>query len=173
MDVTNKLFVNKIPVVTFGLSNQNNLQDSGSKVVESQNKYPEPSSGAISLEELINRASISMQQKKEIQNPEKPKTFTTMNAQHILVKKEQDAIKLKEELDLCKTPEEKAEKFAELAKKYSECPSGKDGGSLGEFKKGQMVPKFENAAAALEIGEISAPVETDFGWHLIKVNDRK
>jgi len=173
MDVTNKLFINKLPEPAFGFSNQNNLQQSDSQVVNSSNKPPEPSSEALNLQGLINKATVSMQQKKETVNPEKSKTFTAMTAQHILVKEEQDAIKLKEQLDLCKTPENKAEKFAELAKKHSKCPSGKDGGSLGEFEKGQMVPEFENAAAALEIDEISAPVKTQFGWHLIKVNDKK
>ncbi len=63
--------------------------------------------------------------------------------------------------------EQKAEKFAALAKEFSACPSGKNGGDLGEFGHGMMVPEFENAAYALEIGQISEPVKTNFGYHLI------
>lgn len=58
--------------------------------------------------------------------------------------------------------------FESLAKDYSTCPSGKDGGNLGEFGKGMMVPAFEKAAFALMPGEVSEPVRTQFGYHLIK-----
>jgi len=58
--------------------------------------------------------------------------------------------------------------FAALAKKYSDDPSGKDGGSLGKFKKGVMAPPFEEAAYKLKVGEISSVVETPFGFHIIK-----
>lgn len=73
---------------------------------------------------------------------------------------------LKAELDA--TPDaEKAAKFAKLAEKHSACPSGKKGGDLGEFGHGMMVPEFDKAAFALEVGQISDPVKTDFGYHLI------
>lgn len=57
--------------------------------------------------------------------------------------------------------------FADLARANSDCPSSRDGGNLGRFGRGQMVPEFENAAFALEIGGTSEVVETDFGYHLI------
>ena len=63
--------------------------------------------------------------------------------------------------------------FEEYAKMYSKCPSGQNGGDLGYFKRGQMVPQFEVAAFSLPVGEISKPVWTQFGWHLIKVTDRR
>ncbi len=73
---------------------------------------------------------------------------------------------LKKQLD--ETPaEKKAAKFAELAKEYSACPSGQKGGDLGEFSHGMMVPEFDKAAFELPVGEISAPVKTQFGYHLI------
>lgn len=79
------------------------------------------------------------------------------------LKKIQD---LKAELD--KTPEaEKAAKFADLAKENSACPSGKQGGDLGEFTHGQMVKEFDEVSFAQEVGQISAPVKTQFGYHLI------
>ncbi|HBG48317.1 MAG TPA: hypothetical protein DDW90_02175 [Cyanobacteria bacterium UBA9971] len=173
MDVTNKLFINKTPEITFARSKQNESVNNDSKAIEPQQEVSKPQPGGISLAELINRTTVSMQQTKKIQNHEPTKTFTKMTAQHILVKEEQEIIKLKQEIDACKNSEEKATKFSKLAKKYSECPSGKKGGDLGEFSKGQMVPEFENAAANLEIGEISEPVKTQFGWHLIKVSERK
>ncbi len=63
--------------------------------------------------------------------------------------------------------------FESYAQIYSKCPSGKNGGDLGYFKRGQMVPQFEVAAFNLPVGEISKPVWTQFGWHIIKVTDRR
>ena len=60
------------------------------------------------------------------------------------------------------------EDFSDLALEYSICPTGKNGGDLYIFSRGTMVPEFEKAAFALEIGELSSPVETTFGWHIIK-----
>ncbi len=79
---------------------------------------------------------------------------------------EKKIAELKAELD--KVPaEKKAEKFAELAKANSACPSKEKGGDLGEFGHGMMVPEFDKAAFALEVGQISDPVKTQFGYHLI------
>ena len=69
--------------------------------------------------------------------------------------------------DLLKKIEE-GKTFEELAKDFSKCPSGQQGGDLGHFSKGQMVKPFEEAAFALEVGEVSGPVQTQFGYHLIK-----
>lgn len=68
---------------------------------------------------------------------------------------------------------ELAAKFAELAKANSDCPSKEKGGDLGLFGKGQMVPEFEKAAFALEVGKISEPVKTQFGWHLIMTTKKE
>lgn len=80
---------------------------------------------------------------------------------HILVKKKSEA----EEL-LKKVKEGKS--FANLAKKHSKCPSGKRGGDLGTFGRGQMVKPFERAAFNLKKGEVSPVVKTKFGYHLIR-----
>ncbi len=73
---------------------------------------------------------------------------------------------IKKQLDA--TPDaDKAKKFAELAKEHSACPSGKSGGDLGEFSHGMMVPEFDKAAFGLDVGKISEPVKTQFGYHLI------
>lgn len=65
------------------------------------------------------------------------------------------------------------EDFAEMAKAYSDGPSGPEGGDLGWFGRGRMVPEFEEAAFALEIGEVSDPVKTQFGYHIILVEERR
>lgn len=83
-----------------------------------------------------------------------------IRASHILVDQEYEA------QDLLKKIEE-GTSFAELAQKFSKCPSGKEGGDLGEFGRGRMVPSFEEAAFDLDVGQISKPVKTRFGYHLI------
>ena len=80
---------------------------------------------------------------------------------HILVQKQSQAIDL---LNKIKAGED----FSKLAKENSLCPSRKRGGDLGYFGKGQMVKEFEQAAFNLEIGQISEPVRTQFGYHIIK-----
>ena len=84
-----------------------------------------------------------------------------ITAQHILVNHEYEAQDLHKKI-LEGVP------FEDLARDYSECPSGKDGGNLGEFGKGMMVPSFEKAAYRLLPGEVSGIVRTQFGFHLIK-----
>ena len=88
------------------------------------------------------------------------------SASHILVETEEEAQAVKKELD------ESAD-FAELAKEKSTGPSGPAGGTLGWFGPGMMVPAFETAVAALEVGAVSEPVETQFGWHVIKLDDKR
>lgn len=84
-----------------------------------------------------------------------------VTAQHILVNQEFEIKDIQKKLSEGIT-------FEELARDFSTCPSGKDGGDLGEFGKGMMVPSFEKAAFALMPGEVSEPVRTQFGFHLIK-----
>lgn len=92
--------------------------------------------------------------------------MSQIRASHILVSSIGEANHVLEELKGGKT-------FEELAKKYSSCPSGANGGDLGFFGKGQMVKEFEDAAFALKPGQVSQPVRTEFGWHLIKLTGKK
>src|SRR6201996_8339638 len=89
-----------------------------------------------------------------------------VHARHILVETEDEAKAVKAELD-------KGADFAELAKKKSKDPGASDGGDLGFFTKEQMVPEFSQAAFALEPGKISDPVKSQFGWHIIKVEEKR
>ena len=91
---------------------------------------------------------------------------TRINAQHILVKTEDQA---KDILNLI----QQGKSFEDLARTKSLCPSGKKGGNLGWFSHGQMVKEFQKAAFSLKKGQISQPVKTQFGWHIIKVVDTK
>ena len=87
--------------------------------------------------------------------------MSTISAKHILVEASHEAD------DLIKKLDEGAD-FSELAQKFSKCPSGQTGGDLGEFSKGRMVPAFEDAAFSLEVDQVSGPVQTQFGYHLIQ-----
>ncbi len=87
---------------------------------------------------------------------------TKVRASHILVEKQSQALKVLEELKA-------GADFGGLAKKYSTCPSGKRGGDLGQFGRGQMVREFEQAAFALKPGQVTEqPIKTQFGYHIIK-----
>jgi len=88
--------------------------------------------------------------------------MTQVRASHILVEDEETAKKLKAEI-------EKGISFESMAREYSSCPSKAKGGDLGWFGKGQMVKPFEEAAFSTPENKISAPVKTQFGYHLIKV----
>ena len=84
-----------------------------------------------------------------------------IKASHILVEKHSKALQVKELIDAGKD-------FANLAKLHSTCPSRKKGGNLGEFGRGAMVKEFDQVAFKLEVGQISDPVKTKFGYHIIK-----
>ncbi|MDH4231075.1 MAG: peptidylprolyl isomerase [Nitrospirota bacterium] len=119
--------------------------------------------------EIMSKAKVSDQEVKEYyeKNKEDFAPTTQIRASHILVKTEDEAKKVLERL-------KKGEKFGDIARAVSiDKGSAKNGGDLGPFSKGQMVPEFERAAANLNVGEISMPVKTQFGYHIIKVTDRK
>lgn len=89
-----------------------------------------------------------------------------VHAAHILVKSEKKANEVMDKIN-------SGENFTEMARKYSNCPSSRTGGDLGWFGKGKMVPEFEKAAFEGEKGKVLGPVKTQFGYHLIKVLDKK
>uniref|UniRef100_A0A7S1BYF0 Peptidyl-prolyl cis-trans isomerase n=1 Tax=Corethron hystrix TaxID=216773 RepID=A0A7S1BYF0_9STRA len=92
------------------------------------------------------------------------------SASHILIKGGAEAENklqdLKEEI------EDSPVKFAEMAAMYSSCPSGKSGGNLGEFGPGQMVKEFDNVVFNEAVGVVHGPIQTQFGYHLILINER-
>ena len=86
-------------------------------------------------------------------------------ARHILVPTEDECQALKDQI-------EAGANFAALAKEHSSCPSGSQGGDLGEFGPGQMVPEFDTVVFSAEVGEVQGPVKTQFGYHLLEVTSR-
>ncbi len=94
-------------------------------------------------------------------------TPETVNASHVLVATEDEASTLLAKIKAGEMT------FEEAAEKFSTCPSGKNGGSLGDFGRGQMVPEFDSAVFSMQVGEITdTPVKTQFGYHLIKLNSK-
>lgn len=87
------------------------------------------------------------------------------SARHILVDS-------KEKCEELKTRIEAGEDFADLAKEFSSCPSGKQGGDLGEFGPGQMVKEFDEVVFSAEPNTVQGPVQTQFGYHLLEVTSR-
>lgn len=100
-------------------------------------------------------------------------TFKQVRALHILVNTQDEAQKIREEIVSGQDKSEVFMNFRNAAKKYSKCPSGSAGGDLGWFGKGDMVLPFELAAFDLTPGNVSEPVKTQFGYHLIYVIGRK
>ncbi|MEK6263606.1 MAG: peptidylprolyl isomerase [Clostridium sp.] len=98
-------------------------------------------------------------------NSEMFKSDETASAKHILVDDLEQMKEIKVEIT-------NGMSFEEAAKKYSKCPSSAQGGSLGSFSRGKMVPEFEEAAFKLQVGEISEPVKTQFGYHLIQLDEK-
>lgn len=87
------------------------------------------------------------------------------HARHILVNTEEQCRKIKKEI-------EAGADFAAMAKAHSSCPSGADGGDLGEFFPGQMVPEFDRVVFKEAIGVVHGPVKTEFGYHLVEITAR-
>ncbi len=87
------------------------------------------------------------------------------SARHILVATEEQCLDLKQQI-------EGGSDFAALAREHSTCPSGQQGGELGEFGPGQMVREFDEVVFSAEVGKVQGPVKTQFGYHLLEVSSR-
>lgn len=91
--------------------------------------------------------------------------MTTARARHILVATEEACLNLKQEI-------ENGKDFAEAAAEHSSCPSGRNGGDLGQFSPGQMVKEFDEVVFKEEVGKVHGPVKTQFGYHLVEITER-
>jgi len=87
-------------------------------------------------------------------------------ARHILVNSQEKCNEIKTQI-------EAGEDFGAMAKQFSSCPSGKNGGALGEFGPGQMVKEFDDVVFSAEVGATHGPVKTQFGYHLIQITSRE
>ena len=122
---------------------------------------------SYAADKAVASATVSDKDAEDYYNQNKDRFMSeeSVNASHVLVDSEEKALEI---LAKIKSGEIS---FEQAAMENSSCPSGRNGGSLGDFGKGQMVPEFDAAVFAMEIGEITdAPVKTQFGYHLIKLN---
>ena len=130
--------------------------------------------------EIVQKITVSDKEVKDYydSNPERFKQPEQVRASHILIKIDPEAdesqkAEARKQIETIQKEVKKGGDFAALAKEHSGCPSSTKGGDLGYFARGQMVKPFEDAAFALEPGQVSDIVETQFGYHLIKVTDKK
>ena len=121
------------------------------------------------MAELLQDVSVSDAEAKEyfLGHSKEFASKASATAKHVLVDNEEKANQIKEEI------ESGAKSFEDAAKEYSTCPSSQKGGSLGTFGRGQMVKEFENAVFDGELNKVIGPVKTQFGYHLIWVDDKK
>lgn len=101
------------------------------------------------------------------ENPDQFMGQETVSASHILVDSEEKANELLAKITAGEIS------FEDAARENSSCPSSREGGSLGEFGRGQMVPEFDSACFEMEVGEVRGPVQTQFGYHLIRLDGKK
>jgi len=90
----------------------------------------------------------------------------TATARHILVESEDKCLELKQQI-------ENGADFGKIAEEFSQCPSGRSGGDLGEFSKGMMVPEFDKVVFSDELHKVHGPVKTQFGYHLLEITSRQ
>ncbi len=122
----------------------------------------------FAIEKAISSIKVSEDEAKKFYEDHKSELVggETVDASHILVDSEDKANEILASINDGKIT------FEDAAKEYSSCPSKEKGGNLGEFGRGQMVPEFDTAVFDMEVGEVKGPVQTQFGYHLIKLNKK-
>lgn len=122
----------------------------------------------LAVEDVLKTVEVTDKDVEDYYNANKDmfKMPGMVSARHILVDTEEAAKEVEEKV-------KGGMSFEDAATEYSTCPSKAQGGNLGQFGRGQMVPEFEEAAFTLEVGALSEPVKTQFGYHLIKVESKK
>lgn len=152
------------------LDAKRNLMEADPAFKAQLNKVKDNLLASFAAEKAIANVTVSDKDAEVYYNENKEQFVTgdSVNASHILVDSEEKANELLAKINAGEIS------FEDAAKENSSCPSKENGGNLGDFGKGQMVPEFDEAVFAMEVGEISkAPVKTQFGYHLIKLNDKK
>ena len=125
---------------------------------------------SYATEKAIASATVSDKEAEDYYNQNKERFVSeeAVNASHILVDTEEKALEILAKINAGEIS------FEQAAMENSSCPSKANGGNLGDFGRGQMVPEFDVAVFNMEVGEISkTPVKTQFGYHLIKLNEKK
>lgn len=164
--VLNELVAQKLLL----LDAQKNLYEAEPAFKEQLKKAKESLLASYALEKVISGVRVTDKDVEDYYNENKEKFVSpeSVNASHILVDTEELAKDILAKL-------EKGEiTFEDAAMQYSSCPSKENGGSLGDFGRGQMVPEFDKAVFEMAVGETSKePVKTQFGYHLIRLNSKK
>ncbi len=151
------------------LDARRNLYEAEPAFREQLNKLKDRLLASYAGEKALAGATVTDAEVKEYYeaNKEQFTSGETVNASHILVDSEEKATEIYNEIA------SGAKTFEDAAREYSSCPSKDNGGNLGDFSRGQMVPEFDSAVFSMEVGEITkAPVKTQFGYHLIKLNSK-
>ena len=153
----------------FLMDAQKNLMEREPEFKEQLKRVKEEMLTNYAIKKAVEKVKVTDEeiQKFYDENPDQFEAGTTYNASHILVDSEEKAAEIAAQIASGETT------FEDAAKAHSSCPSGQQGGELGDFGHGQMVPEFEQACEELEVGAISAPVQTQFGWHLVKLNKKE
>lgn len=162
-EVLKQLVANKLML----LDAKRNLFEAEAEFKAQMAKVKDELLASYAANKVLKNVSVSTDDAKKYydENSEKFMNEETVNASHILVESEEKALEL---LAAIKAGEVT---FEDAARDNSSCPSKANGGNLGDFGKGQMVPEFDNAVFEMEVGSIcEAPVKTQFGYHLIKLN---
>ncbi len=140
--------------------------DNDEEFIEVMNTMKKSMLQQYNLRKMFNEITLSDEELKEYYESHKDMFVTEemVKASHILVDSEEKANEILEDIT-------DGLSFEDAATQFSSCPSKQAGGALGQFGKGQMVPEFEEAVFSMQVGEISGPVKTQFGYHLIKLTD--
>ncbi len=147
------------------LDAQKNLMEHNAEFAAQLKAVKEEMLANFNVQKAIEKITVTDEDAKTYYEENKAQ-FTkgeSVSASHILVDSEEKANEIKAEIESGKTS------FEDAARANSSCPSSQNGGALGEFTKGQMVPEFDEAAFSMEVGELRGPVKTQFGYHLIKL----
>ncbi len=153
----------------FLLDAQRNLMEREPAFKEQLAKVKEDMLTSYAMQKALEKVKVTEEEAQKYYDENKDKFISglTFNASHILVDSEEKAADILAKIKAGEIS------FADAAAQFSTCPSGKQGGNLGDFGQGQMVPEFEKACAAMEIGQLSEPVQTQFGYHLILLNNKE
>ena len=151
------------------LDAKRNLMEADPAFKAQLNKVKDNLLSSFAAEKAIANVSVSDKDAEEYYNANKEQFVTgdSVNASHILVDSEEKALELLAKIKAGEIS------FEDAARENSSCPSKANGGNLGDFTRGQMVPEFDQAVFAMQVGEVTAtPVKTQFGYHLIKLNSK-
>lgn len=163
-----QLLEQKVAFSVFGKYARENKLDKTEQFVNRLNDIVDQMLTQKVISDLFEKVKVDENETRKFydENPDKFALEETVSARHILVDSEEKAKEIRKMIDAGEIS------FEDAAKKYSECPSKEKGGSLGYFKHGMMVKEFDEVAFSQPEGQMSRPVKTQFGWHLIITDDK-